>query len=69
MQNHAEKIKAGLVQAAVRGRKPGRPRKVTDAQIMASIHLGTVKGAAFVGLSVSNYIRRRRVIEQGAENA
>jgi DNA invertase Pin-like site-specific DNA recombinase len=62
---HRDKIMAGLKKAAAKGRKPGRPPKVTADQIRASIPLGTTRGAASVGLSVSTYIRRRRMIEQG----
>lgn len=63
---HRDKIMAGLAKAATMGRKPGRPPKVTNDQIRAAIPLGTAKGAATVGLSVSTFIRRRRLIEEGA---
>lgn len=65
---HRDKIMKGLAEAAARGRKPGRPVKVTDAQIRAAIPLGTTKGAAKVKLSVSTFIRRRRLIEEGESN-
>lgn len=68
MKKHSEKIKEGLARAATRGRKPGAPRKVSNAQIVAAIPLGTTKGAAKVKLSVSTFIRRRRAIEEGAES-
>lgn len=64
---HRDKIMAGLERAAAMGRKPGRRPKVTDDQIRAAIPLGTTKGAAKVKLSVSSFIRRRRLIE-GAES-
>ena len=68
MQNsRSEAIKAGLARAAERGRRGGRAPKVSDAAIAESIPLGTVKGAAAVGLSVSSYIRRRRIIEGAAK--
>lgn len=66
MQKLAEKIKAGQARAAALGRKPGRAKKVPDDQIRAAIPLGTVKGAAKAGLSVSTFIRRRRQIEENA---
>jgi DNA invertase Pin-like site-specific DNA recombinase len=65
---HRDKIMAGLEKAAAKGRKPGRPLKVTDAQMRAVIPLGTVKGAAKVKMSVSSFIRRRRLIEEGESN-
>lgn len=69
MQKHTEKIRAGLVRAAIRGRKPGRPTKVPDDKIRAAIPLGTIRGAAKVKLSVSTFIRRRRAIEEAESNA
>lgn len=66
--SHSCRVKAGLAKAAAKGRKGGRPPTVTDDQIRASTPLGTSKGAASVGLSVSTYIRRRRRIEESAEN-
>lgn len=64
MKKHSEKIKAGLARAAIKGRKPGAPKKVTDDQIRAAIPLGTLAGAKKVKLSVSTFIRRRRAIEE-----
>lgn len=65
---HRDKIMAGLKKAAAKGRKPGRPVTVTDAKIRAAIPLGTTKGAAKVKMSVSSFIRRRRLIEEGESN-
>lgn len=65
---HRDKIIEGLARAAAKGRKPGRPNKVSDDDVRAAIPLGTVKGAAKVKLSVSTFIRRRRHIEEGAES-
>lgn len=69
MQKHGDKVKAGLAKAAARGRKPGRQPKVTEAQVRAAIPLGTARGARKLGVSVSTFIRHRRAIEEGAENA
>jgi DNA invertase Pin-like site-specific DNA recombinase len=65
-KDHSERIKAGLAVAAAKGRKPGRPPKVTEAHMCAAIPLGTTKGAAKVKMSVSSFIRRRRLIEEGS---
>jgi hypothetical protein len=65
---HRDKIMAGLKKAAAKGRHPGRKPKVTDDQIRAAIPLGTTKGAEKVKLSVSSFIRRRRLIEEGESN-
>jgi hypothetical protein len=59
---HRDKIMAGLEKAAAKGRKPGRPPTVSDGKIRTAIPLGTTKGAAKVGLSVSTFIRRRRKV-------
>lgn len=66
MKKHSEKIKDGLIKAASKGRKPGAPKKVSDDQIRAAIPLGTAKGARKVKLSISTFIRRRRQIEETA---
>jgi hypothetical protein len=64
--DHSLKVREGLARAAAQGRHAGRPRKVTDDAIRNSIPLGTSAGAKEVGLSISSYIRRRRLIEDGA---
>ena len=57
------KTLAGMRKAAAKGRYPGRPQTVSDAAIRAAIPLGTAKGAARVGLSRTQFIARRRAIE------
>lgn len=47
-----------------RGYRKPTSSEVTDDQIRAAIPLGTTKGAAKVKLSVSSFIRRRRLIEE-----
>jgi len=49
--------------AAARGRVPGRPLTVSDAEIAAAIPLGTLAGAKKVGLTKAQFIRRRRRLE------
>jgi DNA invertase Pin-like site-specific DNA recombinase len=66
-ETHSERIKHGLARAAAKGRKPGRPVDVTDDRIRAAIPLGTLKGAQRVNMSVSSFIRRRRLIEDREE--
>ena len=61
----SERVKLGLARASAYGRKPGPPLKATDAQIRAVPAYGTVDGARRVGLSKSQFIARRRQIEEG----
>jgi len=50
--------------AAAKGRRPGPPQKVSDAEIIAAIPLGTMAGAKTVGLTKQQFIRRRRRLEK-----
>jgi hypothetical protein len=61
--SHSGRTKAGMAKAAVLGRRPGRPERVSDAAIIAAIPLGTIKGARRVGLSKGHFIARRRRLE------
>ena len=54
----------GMERARKLGRQLGRKPKVTDAKILAVLHLGTAEGARKVGLSKSQFIARRRVLER-----
>jgi DNA invertase Pin-like site-specific DNA recombinase len=58
-----EQTLEGMRRAAERGRVPGRPVTVSDAKIRAAIPLGTAAGAKKVGLTKSQFIRRRRKLE------
>jgi DNA invertase Pin-like site-specific DNA recombinase len=58
-----EQILEGMRRAAEKGRFPGRPLKVSDAKIKAAMHLGASAGARKVGLTPSQFRRRRRKIE------
>lgn len=58
-----EKILEGMRRAAEKGRFPGRPQKVPDAQIRAAMHLGASAGGRKVGLTPSQFRRRRRKLE------
>jgi DNA invertase Pin-like site-specific DNA recombinase len=66
VSDRSKQTREGLALAAVKGRKPGRKPRVPDARIRAVMHLGTVEGARKVGLSKSQFIVRRRRIEEGA---
>jgi len=70
MENdRSARTKAGLERAEKLGRKGGAPSKVTDAQIAAAIPLGTSAGAQKVGLSKTQFITRRKRLEQhGSDN-
>ncbi len=62
-KDHSAKTKQGLERAAALGRVGGRRPKVSDEDIRAAIPLGTADGARKVGLTISSFIRRRRLIE------
>lgn len=61
--DRSERTKAGLEKAAKVGRKAGPPLKVADWEIKAAIPLGTAAGAAKVGLSRTQFITRRKRLE------
>ena len=61
--SHRKKTLEGMRKAAARGRVPGRPLTVSDAEIAAAIPLGTLAGAKKVGLTKAQFIRRRRRLE------
>jgi len=63
-ENRSDNIKAGLRHAKAHGRLPGRPVRVSDARIRAVAHLSATIAAAKVGLSRSQFILRRRKIEE-----
>ena len=64
MVANRQNIIAGMQRGAAKGRVPtGRPYTVTDAEIRAVMHLGTLAAARQVGLSKSQYIARRRKLE------
>jgi hypothetical protein len=67
--SRSKAIKEAQARAAERGRVSGPPFKVSDEQIHKVIHLGTTEAARKVGLSRSQYIARRRRIEDGAQEA
>lgn len=57
-------IAAGMRRGAAKGRVPtGRPYTVSNDEIRAVIHLGTLEAARMVGLSKAQYIARRRRLE------
>lgn len=59
-----ENIIAGMRRGAAKGRvSTGRSPKVSDAAIRAVLHLGTLAAARKVGLSKSQFINRRRRLE------
>ena len=58
------KWREGLRKAAAKGRLPGRPLTVPDAAILEAIPLGTAAGARKVGLSKTQFIERRRRLEE-----
>ena len=62
--SHREKTLEGMRKAAAKGRRPGPPQKVSDAEIIAAIPLGTLAGAKAVGLTKNQFIRRRRRLEK-----
>jgi hypothetical protein len=53
-----------MAKAALKGRVPGRPVTVTDDEIRKAIPLGTAAGARSVGLSKTQFITRRRRLEE-----
>ena len=57
----------GLARAAKWGRKGGAPRRVSDDEIRNVIRLGTAEAARVVGLSRTQYIARRRLIEEAKQ--
>jgi hypothetical protein len=60
----SKNIIAGMRRGAAKGRiPPGRPYTVADAAIRKVMHLGTLEAARRVGLSKSQYINRRRRLE------
>jgi len=64
MSDKSERIKEGMRRGAALGRVPtGRPYRVSDAAIRRVMHLGTMEAARRVGLSKSQYIIRRRQLE------
>ena len=63
MPNRSELTRKGVARARELGRKPGPPVQVSDEQIRTVIGLSTKDAAKAVGLSRSQYIRRRRQIE------
>lgn len=63
VMSHRKKILAGMQKAAEKGRFPGRPVTVSDAKIRKAIPLGTAAGARAVGLSKSQFLRRRYRLE------
>lgn len=66
--DHAERVRAGLARAAAHGRLGGRRVLASEAQIKAVAHLPNKEAAAALGMSVSGYKRRRRIIEESAAN-
>lgn len=64
MADRKEKTREGMRKAAAKGRRPGRPLTVSDAAIRRAIPLGTLAGAAKVGLTKAQFIRRRRRLEE-----
>jgi len=59
-----DRIREGMARGAAMGRKPGKRTRVSDKAIRAVIHLGTLEAARRVGLSKSQYITRRRRLEE-----
>lgn len=59
-----ERALRGLEAARARGSRIGAPEKVSDAQIIKAMRLGTMEGARKVGLSKSQFILRRARLEQ-----
>jgi DNA invertase Pin-like site-specific DNA recombinase len=53
-----ERTAAGLKAARAVGRIGGRKEQYTDAQISEVMHLGSAKGAAALGMSKTQFIRR-----------
>lgn len=64
VETHSERTRRGLAEAATRGRFPGRPPRVSDDAIRTVLHLGTAEGSQAVGLSKTQFIARRRRIEE-----
>jgi DNA invertase Pin-like site-specific DNA recombinase len=68
-KSHSQRTIEGQRQAAEEGRFPGRPLRVSDAQICRAMHLGTTEAARRVGLSRAQFIARRKRIKQAQETA
>jgi DNA invertase Pin-like site-specific DNA recombinase len=64
MDSKSEQTRRGLMRAVRLGRKLGPKPKVSDEAIRKVIHLGTAEAARKVGLSKTQYITRRRRIEE-----
>ena len=68
-KSHSQRTIEGQRRAAKEGRFPGRPMRVSDAQIRRVMHLGTTEAARRVGLSRAQFIARRKRIKQAQETA
>ena len=68
--NISNQVKAGMAAGAAAGRHAGRPQKVNDDAIKVILALGltTIESARRAGLTKSQFIRRRRLIEEGESN-
>jgi hypothetical protein len=65
----SKQTREGLKRAMELGRRPGRAPRVSDKAILGAIRLGTKAGALKVGLSKSQFIKRRRALEAAAQDA
>jgi hypothetical protein len=69
MNARSEATKQGIARTRMRGRQLGAPFKATDAEIRAVMHLPTREARKKVGLSKSQYLFRRRAIEEKESNS